>query len=207
MKLLIGVPTTDFVHVEFLKSLTGLIQRLKDEGTDFELMIESGTLVYLARERIAHKAINEHFTHVLWLDADMIFNDDLVDDLMFSGKDFITGICHARRKPYVPCFFRSLRPAVERFEDYPNELFEVAGCGMACVLIKTEILLDVMKHFGTCFCPEKDLGEDLAFCNRARYLNYHIFADPHVVIGHIGHVTIYPEDHREYMAKIGVTEC
>ena len=54
MKLLIGVPTTDFVHVEFLKSLTGLIQRLKDEGTNFELMIESGTLVYMARERTLH---------------------------------------------------------------------------------------------------------------------------------------------------------
>lgn len=207
MKLLIAIPSLDYVNCEFMNCLVKLVMRLGKDGVDFDVKIISGTLVYAARDKLVHHALDGNFTHVLWLDADMIFNDDLVDDLMFSGKDFVTGICHARRKPYVPCFFRSLRPAVERFEDYPNELFEVAGCGMACVLIKTEILLDVMKHFGTCFCPEKDLGEDLAFCNRARYLNYHIFADPHVVIGHIGHVTIYPEDHREYMAKIGVTEC
>ena len=207
MKLLIAIPTHEEIPVAFVECLMKLENRLRKDGIWFETKFNAGTLVYIARDKLANHAIDNGFTHVLWLDADMIFNDDLVDDLMFSEKDFITGICHARRKPYVPCFFRSLRPAVERFEDYPNELFEVAGCGMACVLIKTEILLDVMKHFGTCFCPEKDLGEDLAFCNRARYLNYHIFADPHVVIGHIGHVTIYPEDHREYMAKIGVTEC
>ena len=108
MKLLIGIPTMDFVHVEFMKCLCALIQRLRDEKVNFDLDINSGTLVYLARERIAHRAINEEYTHVLWLDSDMVFQPSLLDDLMFSGKGFVTGIYHARRKGYASCIFKSI---------------------------------------------------------------------------------------------------
>lgn len=106
----------------------------------------------------------------------------------------------------MPCFFKSLDP-VDRFDDYPNQLFEVAGVGMACVLMEARVLYDVMVKFGTCFCPTKELGEDLAFCHKARQMGYKIYVDPSVVIGHVGHVVIYPEDHRDYMAKIGATKC
>lgn len=201
MKLLIAIPTLDYVHSDFMDCLVKLTMRLSRDEVDYDVKIISGTLVYAARDKLARHAMSNGFTHVLWLDSDMIFNEDLVDDLMFSGKDFVTGICHARRKPFVPCFFKSLHP-VERFEDYPSTLFEVAGCGMACVLISTGILADVMLKYGSCFCPTPELGEDLAFCDKARYMNYRIYADPSIVIGHIGHVAIYPEHHRDYMARL-----
>jgi hypothetical protein len=206
MKLLIAIPALDYIHVDFMDCLVKLVARLKDDGVDFEVKILSGTLVYAARDKLVHHAIDGNFTHVLWLDADMIFNDDLLEDLMFSGKKFVTAICHARRKPYMPCFFKSLHP-VDRYEEYPSGVFEIAGCGMACCLMTIDVLFDVQMKYGTCFCPGKELGEDLAFCDRARYLNHHIYADSSVVVGHIGHFTVYPETHREYMAKLGVEEC
>ena len=98
MRLLIGVPTLDYVHTEFMRCLIALINRLRDDNITFDVDIESGTLVYLARERIAHKAVNEGYTHVLWLDSDMVFNADLLDDLMFSGEAFVSGVYHARRR-------------------------------------------------------------------------------------------------------------
>lgn len=209
MKLLIGVPTTDFVHVEFLKSLTGLIQRLKDDGIDFELMIESGTLVYAARERIAHKAINDHFTHVLWLDSDMIFSPDILDDLMFCGKDFVSGVYQARRKGYSSVIFTKLdlNPIdgvafFERCEEYPSETFEIAGCGFGCVLVKTDILESVCLNKGVCFTPLPNFGEDLAFCKRATDLGFKLYCEPSVVCGHIGHIAIYPEDHERWKTTI-----
>ena len=100
MKLLIAMPSLDYMHSETVISLTRLIMRLKDEGVDFDVEIKTGTLVYVARDRIAYKAIDEGFTHVLWLDADMVFNDDLLDDLMFCEKDFVSGIAHGRRPPH-----------------------------------------------------------------------------------------------------------
>lgn len=206
MKLLIAIPALDYIHVDFVKCLTSLTDRLHKDGVDFEVKILSGTLVYVARDKLAQHAYTNSFTHVLWLDADMIFNDEVVEDLLFHEKPFVSGLCHARRKPYVPCFFKSLAP-VDRFEDYPSELFEVAGVGMACVLMETRILLDVMLKYGTCFCPTKELGEDLSFCNRATSVGHHLFVDPHVVIGHIGHVVIYPEDHKRYMAELEMQDA
>lgn len=202
-KLLIGVPTLDYMNVEFVRSLTALLMRLKDDGVDFDLDIESGTLVYIARERIANKAINEEYSHVLWLDADMVFGPDLLDDLMFSGKAFVSGVYHARRKGYASCIFKGIDVGeVERFKEYPKETFEIAGCGFGCVLIETEIIRAVKRAYGTCFTPIKNYGEDLAFCKRCRDIGYSLWCEPSVVCGHIGHITIYPEDHEQWKKTI-----
>lgn len=204
MRLLIGIPTLDFVHVEFMRCLTALLMRLKDDGIEFDLDIESGTLVYFARERIAHKAINEHYTHVLWLDSDMVFKPSILDDLMFSGKDFVTGIYHARRKGYASCIFKTINldEGIERFDKYPNETFQIQGCGFGCVLVTAEMLSAVCLHFGTCFTPLPSLGEDIAFCKRAQDLGYKLWCEPSVVCGHIGHITIYPEDHELWKTTV-----
>lgn len=204
MKLLIGLPCMDFVHVEFMRCLTSLLKRLRDDGVQFDLCIESGTLVYLARERIAHKAINEKYTHVLWLDSDMVFSDDILEDLQFCGKDFVTGIYHARRKGYASCIFKciDLKKGIERFEEYPKEPFQIEGCGFGCVLTSVDMLSQVCLTFGTCFTPLPSLGEDIAFCRRALDLGFNLWCEPTVVCGHIGHITIYPEDYENWKKTI-----
>lgn len=206
MRLLIGVPTTDFVRVEFLESLATLVLRLQREKVDFTLHIEPGTLVYCARDKIACKAINEGYTHVLWLDSDMVFTDDFLETLAFSGKPIVCGIFHSRRKGYHSALFRNLDiNHLERFEEYPPDTFEVAGCGFAGVLTEVSVLRDVQTKNGTCFLPIKAYGEDLAFCLRAKALGYRIYAEPTAVMGHVGHITIYPEDHEKWKAEVEQT--
>ena len=204
MKLLIGIPSYDYMHAEFVKCLSGLLIKLALDGVQFDVKIANGTLVYFARDKIACEAINNGYTHVLWLDADMIFAPTLLDDLMESGKDFVTGVAHSRRPPFVSCLFENVDDLnhLKRFENYPSEPFEVAGCGFACVLISTEILRAVQMAHKTCFLPEMQWGEDLTFCRRARALGYKIYAEPCVKLGHIGHEVIWPEDHERYMARI-----
>lgn len=204
MKLLIGIPSYDYMHAEFVKCLSALLLKLTRDKVDFDVAINNGTLVYIARDKIACKAINEGYTHVLWLDADMIFQPSLLEDLMDSGKDFISGVAHSRRPPFVSCLFKRLDDLnhMERFEEYPEEPFEVAGCGFACVLISTEILKAVQMKHKTCFLPEMQWGEDLTFCRRARAMGYRIFADPCVRLGHIGHQAIWPEDHQRYLEQL-----
>ncbi len=202
MKLLIAIPSLDYMHTEFVKSLTALVCRLKDEGIKFDVTIQSGTLVYVARDKLAKKAINEGYSHVLWLDADMVFRPDLLEVLTESGRPFVVGICHSRREPYASCLFKSFLP-VERFEEYPDEPFKVAGSGLACALTEVKILRDVcFTNSGSCFCPTAKLGEDLAFCMRVKDLGYEIWAEPMARIGHMGHIAVYPETHDLYMEAI-----
>lgn len=195
MKLLIAIPTRDEMHYLFVKSLTDLIRKLDEDGVNYEIAFQGATLVYIGRDKLAKKAIDEGFSHVLWLDSDMVFKPELLEDLMFCGKPFVTGIAHGRRAPHFSCVFKQVLPKVERweYEEYPSTPFKIAACGFACVLIETRILEKVWTTHGTCFFPTRELGEDVAFCYKAEKLGFEIWAEPTVQLGHIGYITIYPE--------------
>ena len=195
VKLMIAVPCMDYMHCDFVKSLNALTIHLCREGWNFNVEIHSGTLVYFARNRLASKAINEGYTHILFLDSDMVFDESIVETLMFCGKDFVCGAFQARRSPYGSCVFKSLVP-VERVKEYGMEPFRVKGCGMACTLISTEVLRKVQQKYGNCFDPAVyegiTMGEDTAFCWRADKLGEEIWCDPTARVGHIAHVPIWP---------------
>lgn len=200
MKLLIAIPTLDFVHVEFMKCLVNLTNRLKDDKVPFEVCIMSGTLVYVARDRLASKAIHEGFTEVLWLDSDMIFQPTVYEDLKDTGKDFVSGIYHARRPGFASCIFKECKDLnkLERFKEYPKDTFRIGGCGFGCVLISVELINAVYRNYSTCFLPEKDFGEDIAFCNRATGMGFELWCEPTVRLGHIGHNAVWPEDEEKW---------
>ena len=205
MRLLVAIPTMDTVPVPFMQSLVRLAQRLDAEGVNYEIAYETGTLIYMARDRLASVAVNGDYTHVLWLDSDMVFSDSILEDLQFSGKDFVSGIAHGRRSPFLSCLFKSISlSTLERWkiEDYPTNTFQVAGCGFACVLIKTEIIRAVMLNSKTAFTPFQSYGEDLSFCKRATDLGYKIYAEPTVRLGHVAHLTVYPEDAERFKNEI-----
>lgn len=204
MKLLIAIPTNDYMHYQFVECLTKLVKRLDEDGIDYDIAYQGATLVYVGRDKLANKAMNECYTHMLWLDSDMIFTEDLLDDLMYSGKPFVTGIAHSRRAPHVSCIFKEIWPKVDRWDgcEYPIQAFRIGGCGFACVLIETDIVRNVYNKNGTAFFPMRELGEDLAFCKRATDMGYEIWAEPSVKLGHIGHITIYPEYEELYRSSI-----
>lgn len=198
MKLLIAIPAHDYMHMDFVKSLLGLCRKLDEDEIEYDVRIHGGTLVYHGRDALATAAIEGGYTDVLWLDADMVFQDTVVEDLQFCGKPMVTGIAHGRRPPHLSCLFTKIYPEVERFTEYPSKPFKVAGCGFGCVLMKTEILRAVKERHGTCFFPTRELGEDLAFCQRATEGGWEIWAEPTVRLGHIGHIAIYPEYREQY---------
>ena len=195
-KLLIGIPTLEYIHYQFVNSLTQLVLHLKNEGIDVDVFFKGETLIYAARDAVAEKAINGGYTHILWLDADMVFEKDLVDKMLEIKKPFVTAICYSRRYPYKPCIFKHLAPS-KRYEspkEYPSEIFQIGGCGFACVLMEVEMLRKMKKLHYQMFMPTPDLGEDLAFCKRATDFGYELWADSNLRVGHIGHIPIYQED-------------
>jgi len=194
MKLLIAVPCLDMIRVEFIQCLMGLTDQLHADGIQHEVKFIPGTLVYAARDSLAKHAVNNHFDEVLWIDSDMVFNRHLYEDLRIHGKDMICGLFISRHSPYVNCVFSSITP-VDRITEIPGDLFRIAACGFGCVLMKAQILKDVLvTHDGKAFLPETKMGEDVAFCKRATDCGYEIWCDPLTRIGHVGSLTIWPED-------------
>ena len=192
MKLLIAVPTTDYIHADFVKSLTKLTAELSRQRIAFDVEILSGTLVYFARNKLACKAVNEKYTDVLWLDSDMVFTEKIVDDLLECGKEMVCGAFVSRRPQFTPCVYTSIeKNKVEKVKEFGLKPFRVEGCGFATVLTKADLLRDVMQKFGTCFMPTEYYGEDLAFCWRVKQIGREIWCEPTVRPGHIAHVPLY----------------
>jgi hypothetical protein len=191
-RLLIAIPTTDYIPADFVKSLAKLQQELGRRGIAYDVEVQSGTLVYIARNRLANKAINDHYTHVLWIDSDMVFNEKVYEDLMDVGKEMVCGAFVSRRPPYGPCVYNSIEEnAIEKVNDFGKTPFRVDGCGFALVLTSVELLQAVTQKFGTCFQPTPYYGEDLAFCWRVKQLGREIWCEPTVRPGHIAHVPVY----------------
>ena len=194
MKILIVVPCMDHVPTPFCQSLA-LIQKIGD----CTLMMQSGSLVYASRDTLATLAVTKEFDYVLWLDSDMVFKPDtlirMMDTLQKNDLDILTGLCFRRVPPYTPTLFDKLEMDGKNcihteFDEIPEELFEVGGCGFAAVLMKTDVFLDVSAKFGAMFTPIGQNGEDASFCMRARECGYKIFCDPKIVIGHVGNIVV-----------------
>ena len=191
-RLLIAIPTTDYVPADFVKSLAKLQQELGRRGVAYDVEVQSGTLVYIARNRLANKAINENYTHVLWIDSDMVFGEKVLEDLMDVGKEMVCGAFVSRRPPYGPCIYSSIEEnAIEKVKEFGTRPFRVDGCGFALVLTSVDLLQAMTQKFGTCFQPTPYYGEDLAFCWRVKQLGREIWCEPTVRPGHIAHVPVY----------------
>ncbi len=193
MRLLIAIPCMDTVRYEFAESLCKLCKRLSDIGVDYETRFLEGSLIYMARDQLSNIAIDEGFTHVLWLDSDIQFSSDIVEILYKKKKPFITGIYRSRRKPFAICLFSDLERG-QRQTEIPQELFTVDACGFGCVLMETEVLKVVRRNYGVFFLPTQQAGEDIAFCKRWTDLGMSIYADPDARVGHITYVPITPKD-------------
>ena len=193
MRLLIAIPTTDYIHADFVRSLVNLQAELHRKKIDFDVEIMNGTLVYIARNRLASKAVCDNYTHVLWLDSDMVFHKELLDDLLFCGKEMVCGAFVARRPTYGACVYKSIKKnEIERVTEFGTKPFRVDGCGLACVLMTTELIQAVQLKFGTTFQPTEYYGEDLAFCWRVGQIGREIWCEPTARLGHIAHVPIWP---------------
>ena len=145
--------------------------------------------------------------YVLWLDSDMVFEPDLLKRMFAVMEehdlDILTGLYFRRVPPYTPVLFDRLnmRKGVcewSNFKSLPNELFEVGGCGFGCVLMKTDVFIDVQARHRAMFDPILKTGEDLAFCWRARDVGYKIMCDPSIICGHIGNIIVNDRFYNEF---------
>lgn len=195
MKTLIAVPCMDQVAAPFAQNLAAMEKR----GEVFVSFL-IGSLIYESRNTLAKQAIATKADYIMWLDSDMTFAPDTMTRLqqhMEEGKDIVTGLYFRRRPPFTPVLFKTLEridddcARHENYDDYPDgDVFEIGGCGFGCIMTRTSVLEDVFLNYHKCFDPVCSIGEDLAFCLRARELGYKIYCDSTIKCGHIGQLVV-----------------
>lgn len=190
MRTLIAIPCMDMIHTYFFASILSL---RKPEGT--EIAVSGSSLVYDARNTLAHKAVSEGFDRVLWLDSDMHFAPDLMERLaadMDQGFEFVSGLYFTRKIPIEPCVYEVChdvygKPTATAFREIPDGLFEVEAAGFGAVMMTTELIRKVGR---LPFFPQEGYGEDLSFCRRARAAGATLYCDGRIKADHIGQTFI-----------------
>lgn len=197
-KILIAVPCMDMVSARFAQSLATL-KRIEDTQVTVSFLI--GSLIYDSRNKLAAMAIQMEADYVMWFDSDMTFAGDTVERMLkvldeHPEIEILSGLYFRRAAPFTPVLFSKLEEngddiEWEDFENIPDGLFEIAGCGFGCVLMRTDCLYGMLNgDVGNWFTPINNVGEDCAFCIRARNNGYKIFCDPSIECGHMGYAPV-----------------
>ena len=201
MKTLIAVPCMDQVATPFCQSLVTL-----NKVGDCTISFNVGSLISESREHLAAQAIKGEADYVLWFDSDMMFAPDTMKRLMEHMKtaDVASGLYFRRRPPFSPVLFRKLEMngdacIFEDYDDYPTDrAFDVAGIGFGCCLMKTDVLMDMLGKYGTCFSMIGRNGEDVSFSIRAGEMGVRMVCDPSIKCGHVGYNIVTEGFYRSY---------
>lgn len=193
----------DTLSAKFASCLVNLVNNPRKY--DVEVGFHVGSLVYDSRNKLAERAINSNADYVLWLDSDMTFMPDTLHMMLLTlinnQLPILAGIYYRRRPPFTPTIFKevTISHLGVRCDNYPEDeipekdLFEIEGCGFGCVLMRKDVLWNVMiqqNQDGLLFSPIMGVGEDLSFCWRARQCGYKITCDPTIALGHEIQTTI-----------------
>lgn len=211
-KVLIATPAIHTINTQFYLSM----MKLQASGRVSQTM-EVGSLVYMARNKMALTAIQNGFDYIVWIDSDMVFPPDTVKRLMAHAqydRDFVSALCFGRSLPTSPRIMeeiiweqkedRIIHDATP-YNDYPkNSTFEIGGAGFGCCMTSVKMIKEVAAAFGQPpFDPLPQLGEDYSFCWKAAKLGYKFWCDSRIKIGHVGEM-IYDEG--TWLAQQGADE-
>lgn len=193
MKILLGMPCMQTIPYKTVASLLSTAERGKVEP-----LFISGSLVYDSRDEIARFAVDNDYDYVLYVDSDMVFSSDDLNRLLSHDENICSGLYvtrHGENKNV--CYSKVITRRRFPFRS-PRLIHDtmiagygtVEAVGFGFCLIKTSVLKSMFKRYKSLFEPFKGVGEDIAFCLRARQCGYKIFVDRDVKLGHIGE-TIY----------------
>lgn len=193
-KVLIGIPTAEMARNSIFYDHLGLLER-PDNAVQIAVHGQSP-----ARNRnlIIEKMLSEpDFTHILFLDDDVLVPPDMLIRLLSHDKDIVSGLYLMRNFPHRPILFSEARLSGHCLNtvlvDGMEGLIPIVNCGLGAVLIKREVFEAMEKPWITLGELEADHWcDDISFFNRVRAKGFELFCDLDVLCGHCASVTVAP---------------
>lgn len=193
----ICVPTRDLWKCEFGQSVCNMVGRCHIDHTrplqDFRVYtnvsIASGSGIAELRNILVNKAIKyEETTHILFVDDDQMFPADSIHQL--AKHDLPIVAANIVRKESNPRTNSKKIDSPDCIFTLPNStgLEEVESVGTGMMLIKREVF-EALKEPYFFYDVEKNVGEDVNFCRKARDAGFKIYIDHDLSkdVKHVGH--------------------
>jgi GT2 family glycosyltransferase len=178
-------------------------QTLDARGLVVHRFMLTGWPVDQARNALTRDALaTPEVTHLLWIDADMVFRPETLKRLLAHDLPIVGGLCFDRRHPFKPVIGREFHPSygyepgtIGWLYDYPpDDVIEVDRTGGAFLLVRREVFETISRQEPSSplpwWTPIDGSAEDISFCVRAKAAGFPIKVDTGCKIGHVGEVII-----------------
>jgi hypothetical protein len=157
-----------------------------------------------ARNRLATDAVNGGFEEIMWIDADMAFEPSSVDRLRTHDLPIVCGLYPTKVEKRLSSI---MMPGTKQvIFGQGGGLLEIRYAATGFLYTRRQVYVDVQAHEKLPVCDQLlqpmvpyfmpmvvddgngpwYLGEDYAFCERARRSGYKIYADTTVRLQHVG---------------------
>lgn len=151
-----------------------------------------------SRNSIIKSALENDFTHIFFVDDDMIIPPDTLHKLLAHDKDIVSALYLLRSFPHRPAFFdKAYDDGKCKFASLTRDkegLVKGVNCGLGAVLMSTNVFKDLEPPYVRLGEIEKDgWCDDVGFFNRCRRAGYDIWCDLNAPCGHMTTMTIWPE--------------
>ncbi len=162
-----------------------------------------GPRVDMLRNQACEVAIGRDYSHLIFLDADMVWPTTVIHDLLkYHDVGIVAGLYVLKGPPYSPVHLidQHEKDGLQMFHravKYGKELVPVDVVGMGCTIIPVAGLKEMAKS--NWFEYQNDqhgmprVSEDVPFCLKAKAVGIDRFMDPTI---RCGHITTQVIDHR-----------
>ena len=206
-KLMIAIPCYDGkVNIRTAFAIAELVPKLDKMGVRLNLVHMSGcSIITKARNKLVRNFMESDCTDFLFVDADVVINTDAVTRLLAlsSDKDVVAG-SYPRRSKDAKFFLDFYLDEDGQLEFDDHGLMRVESVSTGFMLIRRHVIEHMIeKHPEWQYAGDGDgetehalfdfmildgqyIGEDYAFCLRARQDGFKIYLDPMISLPHIG---------------------
>lgn len=181
MRIGICLPSLDYAHAWFGYDLAGMMTYTAFNHPDWELrrFQATGTWLPQVRHRTVVAALNTDCDWLLFLDSDMRFPLNTLEQMLARGKSVVAANYTARHVPFPPV---AVNQQAERvYTEYESTgLEEVARIGMGVMLVRATELRRIKPPWfmlGWDDVTQDYTGEDNYFCRRLREEGTSIWLD------------------------------
>lgn len=195
-KIGIGIPVGGYISPIFVEMLFARFAEWIQKYV-VTIIIETVIPIDLARNKIVNSARRHNCDYIFFIDSDVLVEQGQLEKLLSNDKDIVSGIYYQKRPPYYQLPRKKVTENLYvPLELEGNELIEIDGTGMGCVLIKMNVFEKIHHpwfEFKYYKIDERwdQLSEDLYFCQKLQSTGIKIYCDPTIQCSHIGTI-VYP---------------
>lgn len=196
-KVAICVPCRDELMSGFCFDLAKLVQYEALRGkVEIELLQMQGTLIFTQRERLAEEALKWGAEYLMWVDSDMRFSKDTLEEMLKHNVDIVGVNATTRREPIKPTALNLVIQNEKEHSWIPidslnnNGIEKCTAVGFGFTLVKADVFKKVSRPWFNVMWSDHGaiIGEDIHFCIKCQDTGYDVYVDHDTSrqIGHIG---------------------